>query len=258
MAAADGLAEILGDAVGALTARAVRELRARAMSAAGPALVSAGSTFGVDNLPTPPVSAVGAAGTPMPAIQWLGLWDDMLWETMLADAEGYLTSFVLRELEAEFEIEIAAESPMAREVIAAHVEQIDGWGQEMKSLVRRVVEGGFRDLKSVKQVADELADAGAMSERRAVTIARTSLIGASNGASYRASKAIAGPGDKRRWVATSDERTRESHRDADGQVVGIDEPFRVGGALLSYPGDPGGPARETVACRCTTIFMPGD
>ena len=37
---------------------------------------------------------------------------------------------------------------------------------------------------------------------------------------------------------------------AGGQVRGIDEPFIVGGAQLRYPGDPQGPARETVQCRC--------
>ena len=48
---------------------------------------------------------------------------------------------------------------------------------------------------------------------------------------------------QRTWVTARDERVRETHRDAGGQVRGIDEPFIVGGAQLRYPGDSQGPAQ---------------
>jgi hypothetical protein len=53
------------------------------------------------------------------------------------------------------------------------------------------------------------------------------------------------------WHATHDDRTRDSHRVMDGQVVKQDEPFITGnGVALMYPGDPNGPADEVINCRC--------
>ena len=56
---------------------------------------------------------------------------------------------------------------------------------------------------------------------------------------------------QRTWITKRDERRRPTHRLAEGQVRGINEPFIVGGAQLRYPGDSRAPARETVQCRCS-------
>lgn len=55
------------------------------------------------------------------------------------------------------------------------------------------------------------------------------------------------------WVATLDDVTRETHAEADGQEVSIDEPFSVGGDELMFPGDDGSP-EETINCRCTLVY----
>jgi hypothetical protein len=54
------------------------------------------------------------------------------------------------------------------------------------------------------------------------------------------------------WLAAVDERTRESHAQADGQEVNIDEAFIVDGEELMHPGDPSGSAENVINCRCTT------
>ncbi len=51
-----------------------------------------------------------------------------------------------------------------------------------------------------------------------------------------------------------DSKTREDHAEADGQEVGMDEPFDVGGEQLMYPGDPAGSAGNVINCRCTVIY----
>jgi HK97 family phage portal protein len=86
---------------------------------------------------------------------------------------------------------------------------------------------------------------------RAENIARTQVIGANNYADVETYKAN-GVGGKE-WLSTKDDRTRDDHVAADGQVVGVNEPFIVGGASLQYPGDPDGPAEEVCRCRCTEL-----
>lgn len=62
---------------------------------------------------------------------------------------------------------------------------------------------------------------------------------------------------QKQWLATLDDRTRESHADADMQVVGIDEAFTVNGSRMDYPGDPSAPADEVCNCRCTMMPVVG-
>jgi hypothetical protein len=71
---------------------------------------------------------------------------------------------------------------------------------------------------------------------------------------------------RRYWIATDDERTRESHReipDLNADGVGLDEPFRLpDGGTIMFPHDPDAPASETINCRCTVYVRyderPGD
>lgn len=93
-------------------------------------------------------------------------------------------------------------------------------------------------------------------DARAETIARTEVISAFNGASWLA--AAQAPPDVvggQQWIATRDGRTRPEHADADGQTVGVDEPFDIDGEPLMYPGDPNGSAAMTVNCRCTAAIL---
>lgn len=55
---------------------------------------------------------------------------------------------------------------------------------------------------------------------------------------------------KKIWVATLDNRTRDSHAEIDGQERKLDEPYSNG---LMYPGDQTGDAAETINCRCAQI-----
>lgn len=50
------------------------------------------------------------------------------------------------------------------------------------------------------------------------------------------------------WVSVMDEATRESHASIDGEERPMNTPFSNG---LMLPGDPNGPAEETINCRCT-------
>lgn len=97
---------------------------------------------------------------------------------------------------------------------------------------------------------------------RAMTVARTEAIGAYNAGTFAGfldHAGAAGGSWEKLWLATEDERTRPTHRTADGQRVPLSEPFRVGQAALMFPGDPSGPPEEVIQCRCTPLLVrPGE
>lgn len=94
---------------------------------------------------------------------------------------------------------------------------------------------------------------------RATVVARTESIGALNAGRAGAFVAVAEelPDDEfeHMWIATSDNRTRPTHRNADLQRVPVGQPFVVGSARLRYPGDPAGPGSEVIQCRCSSIMV---
>ncbi len=88
---------------------------------------------------------------------------------------------------------------------------------------------------------------------RAETIARTEVIGASNGGALLAAKQ-SGVVEAKEWLAALDERTRETHVAAHGQRVGLDEDFEVGAGSGPAPGQIGLP-EEDINCRCTVTWV---
>lgn len=85
---------------------------------------------------------------------------------------------------------------------------------------------------------------------RSMVIARTEVMAASSSGSQYAARST-GLDLEKEWIATRDQRTRESHAAVDGQTQKMDDPYIVDGAQLRYPGDPDGPASEVIQCRCS-------
>jgi hypothetical protein len=87
-------------------------------------------------------------------------------------------------------------------------------------------------------------------------IARTTMTGASNAGSWQAYQQAQDNGLQlqKEWVsALQPSRSRESHMEAHGQVVGINEAFTVDGEALMYPGDPAGLPGNIINCLCGMI-----
>lgn len=93
-----------------------------------------------------------------------------------------------------------------------------------------------------------------ISKMRANVIARTETHSAANYGSLKQAE-DSGLQMQREWIASMGSRTRESHAQADGQIVGMDEPFIVGGTRLMYPGDPSAPPEESINCRCAVGYV---
>ena len=56
---------------------------------------------------------------------------------------------------------------------------------------------------------------------------------------------------QKKWVARMDKRTRDTHAELNGTIIGLQERFSNG---LLYPS---GPAKEIINCRCVLIAVSG-
>ena len=58
------------------------------------------------------------------------------------------------------------------------------------------------------------------------------------------------------WLSMRDRKVRDTHREVDGTVIPIEEPFEVGGYLMMTPKDDsmGAPDEEIANCRCSLEF----
>lgn len=129
-----------------------------------------------------------------------------------------------------------------------------GISETTRALVNDIITAGLQENLSLDDIAKEIQSTigGPEAASRALIIARTESHSAVQAGAMEAAQE---DGMKyKEWIATNDERTRDSHRDAHGQVVSIDEPFDVGGVQLDYPGDPSGPPEEVINCRCVVRY----
>lgn len=62
---------------------------------------------------------------------------------------------------------------------------------------------------------------------------------------------------KKVWKTTIDGKERKEHKDANGQTLNIQEPFKVGGELLMFPHDEslGASEKNLIHCRCAANYF---
>lgn len=136
------------------------------------------------------------------------------------------------------------------------------------------IDQGYQDGVGTEGVAGYVMDmVEGLSALRANVIARTEIHGAANYGSNEAAKETGLP-LRREWLAAHDARTRTvdpiigdpdefGHRQADGQIRGMEEPFLIprrdgGTEPLMYPGDPSGSPGNVINCRCTLGYIVDD
>jgi len=129
---------------------------------------------------------------------------------------------------------------------------------EMATRVGSDLEGWLEEGLGVDDIADRIQsrDYGQqLQDRHAETHARTLVQGASERGNHEAMREAPGVVGER-WNATADGRERDTHAEADGQIVPVDGSFIVGNDRLEHPGDPGAVIEEIANCRCfaTPVF----
>lgn len=127
------------------------------------------------------------------------------------------------------------------------------------------IQAVMRDSLGTNLTVQEIADAlrvklvDTMTPVRARRIARTEtgmLENAGNLDGFRENEFV----NRKMWVCSFVPDSRDSHQEADGQEVDINDPFRVGAYLLDYPMDRshGAGAGEVVNCLCAIAPVVGD
>lgn len=157
-------------------------------------------------------------------------------------------------------------SDFAVQALSLAQNRMKGIGAQLWSQIQDQLTEGFAAGESIEQLAARLSTVAGLSTPRALVTARTEVIGAANAGAYE-QMVFAGFTDEevqKEWLATEDPRTRESHRNADGQKVALHQPFVVdvvhegivtGTENLNFPGDPLGSAGNVINCRCSIAFV---
>lgn len=134
-------------------------------------------------------------------------------------------------------------------------------------IIAQITKGQEEGL-SVEEIAKLISEQlPRISRIRGALIARTETHGAANFGANEAAKAT-GLTLRKEWVSSHDHRTRDflepiaefSHRAADGQTVGMDQPFMImkrdgTTEALMFPGDPVGSPGNVINCRCSVAHV---
>ena len=118
--------------------------------------------------------------------------------------------------------------------------------------MRSQVLQGILQGESMDKIADRMQTVTDMNGVSAIRNARTMVTGAENAGRIDMMHRAAADGVimRKRWIATTDSRTRDWHRDLDGKEADIDEPFQNDFGDIMFPGDPTADGANVYNCRC--------
>jgi SPP1 gp7 family putative phage head morphogenesis protein len=124
--------------------------------------------------------------------------------------------------------------------------------------IRMHITQGIMSGEGYSKIAKALRDDLGMAKAQSVRVARTETGRALSQAGLDSAMVAKDNGldMKKRWYATKDTRTRDTHRHLDGQTVGIDENFHSSGCVGPAPKLFVGvaSAKENINCRCKLLY----
>jgi SPP1 gp7 family putative phage head morphogenesis protein len=124
----------------------------------------------------------------------------------------------------------------------------------VNELVAQGAQENWTNAELAKAIKKEINAVYEGRKNQAQTIARTETLAVSG---TLRNDAMAENGiEYLEWVTAHDEKVRESHADADGEVVKLGDEFSMG---LKYPGDftSGDMPEEVINCRCVAVASEG-
>lgn len=129
------------------------------------------------------------------------------------------------------------------------------WNQ---GIINNCITQGVIQGESIKKIAERIANTTANHNLTSATLyARTAMTSAQNGGRMemlREAKEM-GINVKKQWLATSDGRTRDSHRNLNGKIMDVSKPFISDFGKIDFPGDPKADPADVYNCRCTLVYV---
>lgn len=126
-----------------------------------------------------------------------------------------------------------------------------------RTKIANAVTQGIIQGEGIPAIAQRIARQVGSDNMEAMTrYARTAMTGAQNAGRIEMLHEAREMGIKvkKKWLATLDSRTRDAHKNLDGQVQDIDKPFKSDFGDIDYPGDFHAHPADTWNCRCTLIY----
>ena len=122
--------------------------------------------------------------------------------------------------------------------------------------VQKLIERGLLSGLSVRDIAKSIDKDSRFGRKRAQMIARTEATKAINLATSQSYQTAANEGIKirKQWLTSGDDKVRDTHRELNRQIVGVNEDFVIPstGEAAPSPAEFSNPA-ESINCRCTII-----
>lgn len=147
---------------------------------------------------------------------------------------------------------------LARRVVQPVLDLVATSAERIAAVLADAITDGDRSGMDLGDIADRVRDFRGTQQQWARGLAVQTATATVEGAQTTTAEAAVDAGTlravNRTWRSRRDERVRETHRVAHGQVQPVGEPFTIGTARLRYPGDPLAPFRETANCRCRLTY----
>jgi HK97 family phage portal protein len=118
--------------------------------------------------------------------------------------------------------------------------------------VSRIIEAGYADNLTITEISKSIQQFydGPQLRFNAMRTARTE-VGSAAGYGQREAAVQSGVAKTHQWLASRDDRVRDSHQAMDGEQRKLDDEYSNG---LMFPGDPSGDPSEICLCRCVESF----
>lgn len=124
--------------------------------------------------------------------------------------------------------------------------------------IRMNITQGIISGEGYSKIAQALQHDIGMTQKQAMRVARTETGRAQSQAGLDSAKVAKNNGLNmtKRWIATKDTRTRDTHRHLDGKAIDIEENFKSSGCIGQAPKLFIGinSARENINCRCSLLY----